>query len=135
MDIECTDSPEKEDIFEDALDHVVDGIAAVNVAGDGNFNVNAPNVGLESIQDSMVAEQTRCCYVTEIFSIIFWLRNENAHVLTPHGTLCMDSKIELYPEYTPKILYKKFKVRFQEELRDCNINPLFLNLYSQRKYT
>jgi hypothetical protein len=38
--VDSTDSPEEEVIFEDAFDNVVDGIAAAIVAGDGNFNIS-----------------------------------------------------------------------------------------------
>jgi hypothetical protein len=78
------------------------------------------DVLLSSIRDGIVADSTRNCFTSKFFSIIFWLKNNQHHVLTQHGTFMIDSKIELYPELNPKQLYKRFCDRFLEELRDGN---------------
>jgi hypothetical protein len=85
----------------------------------------SPEVLLSSIRDSIVSDRTRCSYTAEIFCILFWLRYNQGQVLTPHGTSVMDSKIELYPDMDAKALYRRFKGRFNEQLREANLNNLF----------
>jgi hypothetical protein len=82
------------------------------------------DVFLLSIRNSIVSDRTRKCYTSEIFSILFRLRNNQHHVLTQHGTVLMDSMIESSTEMNARQLFNKNKDLFVKELRSSNTNKI-----------
>jgi hypothetical protein len=80
---------------------------------------------LSLIQDSIVSQRTRNCYTSEIFSIIFWLRNHQQHVLTQNGIVMIDSKTEGKRDLDAKKAYRQFCEIFLEQLREANTKPIF----------
>jgi hypothetical protein len=85
-----------------------------------------PHIGMESIRDSVVSKRTLACYMAEIFSLLYWLKENKPPVLTTHGYFCLEQYAEGSPSLNPKLLYLKYKKQFHEELRCANVNPLFL---------
>jgi hypothetical protein len=85
-----------------------------------------PHIGMESIRDSVVSKRTLACYTAEIFSLLYWLKENKPPVLTTHGYFCLEQYTEGSPDLNPKLLYLKYKKQFHEELRVANVTPLFL---------
>jgi hypothetical protein len=101
MNLDLADDDNVEEIFHDAA-------------------AEPPDVLLASIRDSIVSDRTRSCYTSEIFCILFWLRNNQAHVLTEEGRLMIDCKKEENKDLSARQLYKKVREKVLDDLRSAN---------------
>jgi hypothetical protein len=115
LQAKMADDPAGEPVDEDMTEDIFHDAAA-----------DPADVLLSSIRDSIVSHRTRSCYTSEIFCILFWLRNQQHQVLTAHGKHLMDSKIDKYPELDARQLYKKIRDTFLEELREANSKKNFV---------
>jgi hypothetical protein len=88
----------------------------------------APDVQLNSIQDSVVSDPTRSCYICEIICIVFWLYHNHSDVLTAIANTFMCDGVGQSPEMLQKGLYKKYKNEFQGLLRSAHVAPLFVEV-------
>jgi hypothetical protein len=65
------------------------------------------DVLLSYICNSILSDHACKCYMSEIFSILFYLRNNQRHALSQHGTVLMDFMTESCPEIIASQLLKK----------------------------
>jgi hypothetical protein len=88
--------------------------------------VEIPDVLLTSIQDGVVAERTRMCYVSEIFSFLNWCRLNEPTVLTEHGERIMSGFILGSPvDCSVQKVFNKNKKEFDDYLREASSCPVF----------
>jgi hypothetical protein len=85
----------------------------------------APNVGLEAIQDNVVSDRTRHSYISEIFCFFYWLRQENPEVLTLEGMRIINGYEAASPNVnTIRGLFNRNKNSFEAALRGAMDVPL-----------
>jgi hypothetical protein len=85
-----------------------------------------PDVLLASIQDGVVSERTRMCFVKEIFCFLHWCCLNSPAVLTDFGDKCMSGYwLDSPVDCKVNVIFTKNKNEFDDLLRDAGRVPVF----------
>jgi hypothetical protein len=85
-----------------------------------------PDVGLDAIQDGVVADRTRQCYTSENFVFLHYLRANKPSALTQDGLLLLYEIEQSVPGGSTRAMLTRNRAVFEEALRNAGDVPLIV---------